>query len=416
MVVLNLRCKKLLPETKSVNDNHQSLSPGFFQTMDTLPFPEHDKKLIHFPTDYDSILERISRIDPIQYAKTRNFINGAITYLSPYISRGVITVKQVQDSVLSKNIPPGSIENFLQELAWREYFQRVWQAKGNDLFYDIKQSQNNVVHHKMIESVQSANIGITSIDGLIKEFYETGYMHNHVRMYVASITCNLGKAHWAAPAQWLYYHLLDGDLASNTCSWQWVAGAFSSKKYYCNQENINRYTHSHQQNTFLDTPTENLAYTPIHNALKSKLDLTLKTQLPSLAKPTIDITKPTLIYNSYNLDPLWRKNEDVNRIVLLEPSHFKQFPVSEKVIAFVLSLAKNIPNYQLMVGEVSELKELYEKSPLSLTGLISKEHPAFKHYPGLKDERDWIYPHVTGYFPSFFSFWKKCQKSGIRRS
>lgn len=381
--------------------------------MDSLLFPEHDKKTIRFPTDYDSILERINNINPIQYGKTRNFINGAVTYLSPYISRGVITPKQVQDSVLSKNIPSGLIEKFLQELAWREYFQRVWQAKGNDLFYDIKQSQPGVTHHKMIESVQNANTGIGSIDGLIKEFYETGYMHNHVRMYVASITCNVGKAYWAAPAQWLYYHLLDGDLASNTCSWQWVAGAFASKKYYCNQENINRYSHSHQQSTFLDSTIENLQNATIPNALQSTVDLNLTTQLPPGIKPTIDSTKPTLIYNSYNLDPLWRKNEDVNRIVLLEPSHFKQFPVSEKVIAFVLNLAKNIPNYQLMVGEVSELKELYAKTPLSLNGLISKEHPAFKHYPGLKDERDWIYPHATGYFPSFFSFWKKCRKSGI---
>jgi deoxyribodipyrimidine photo-lyase len=384
--------------------------------MDALLFPDHDKKPTHFPTDYDSILERIGNIDPIQYGKTRNFINGAVTYLSPYISRGVISVRQVQESVLAKNHHPVLIEKFLQELAWREYFQRAWQAKGSELFCDLKQSQPDVIHHKMIESIQNANTGIVSIDGLIKEFYETGYMHNHVRMYVASIACNMGKAHWSTPAQWMYYHLLDGDLASNTCSWQWVAGAFSSKKYYCNQENINRYTHSHQQKTFLDTPTENLPQAPIPNALKSTLDLNLKTQLPSVDKPTIDITKPTLIYNSYNLDPLWRKDEDVNRILLLEPSHFKQFPVSDRVIAFILDLAKNIPNYHLMVGEVSELKELYTKSSLSLTGLISKEHPTFKHYPGLKDERDWIYPHVTGYFSSFFSFWKKCLKSGITRS
>jgi deoxyribodipyrimidine photo-lyase len=379
-------------------------------------FPEQEKKPIHFPTDYSAILERVDNIHPTQYGKTRNFINGAVTYLSPYISRGVISVKQVQESVLSKTQDAATIEKFLQELAWREYFQRVWQAKGNELFLDIKQPQPDVIHHHMIESIQEANTGISSIDKSIKEFYETGYLHNHVRMYVASVACNMSKAHWSAPAQWMYYHLLDGDLASNTCSWQWVAGAFSSKKYYCNQENINRYTHSHQQNTFLDTPTENLPQAPIPSVLKSTLDLNLKTQLPSVDKPTIDIAKPTLIYNSYNLDPLWRKDEDVNRILLLEPSHFQQFPVSEKMIAFILALSQNIPTCQVMVGEVFELKELYNLSPLAETGLISKEHPAFNHYPGLKDERDWIYPHVTGYFPSFFSFWKKCLKSGITRS
>jgi deoxyribodipyrimidine photo-lyase len=189
-----------------------------------------------------------------------------------------------------------------------------------------------------------------------------------------------------------------------------VSGAFSSKKYYCNQENINRYTHSNQINTFLDVIVESLSTAQIPDTLKSTLDLNLKTQLPIIPTPSIDTTKPTLIYNSYNLDPLWRKDEDVNRILLLEPSHFQKFPVSEKVIEFVINLSENIPGIQLMVDEISELTALYKNSPLGLNGLISKEHPAFTHYEGIKDERNWIYPEVKGYFNSFFSFWKKCEK------
>ena len=370
-------------------------------------FPKPENR-ISFPTDYDSILERITKINPVQYGKTRNFIDGAVTYLSPYISRGVISVKQVQDAVLAKGFPPSMIEKFRQELAWREYFQRVWQSKGDGLFQDMKQLQTDILHNQMIESIMNANTGISVIDKLIDEFYETGYLHNHVRMYIASISCNTGKAHWSAPAQWMYYYLLDGDLASNTCSWQWVAGAFSSKKYYCNQENINRYTHSHQSQTFLDAATETLADASVPEALKSTLDLNLKTTLPIVAKPIIDVNKPTLIYNSYNLDPLWRKQEDVNRILLLEPSHFQKFPVSEKVLDFIIQLSRNIPNCQLMVGEVDELKAWYKDINVNESSLISKEHPAFSYYSGIKDERDWMYPSVVGNFNSFFSFWKKC--------
>jgi deoxyribodipyrimidine photo-lyase len=374
-------------------------------------FPEIQRQpTISFPTDYNSILERVNKINPIQYGKTRNFIDGAVTYLSPYISRGVISIKQVQESVLAKGHHSAAIEKFLQELAWREYFQRAWQSKSDGLFQDIKQAQPEVFHHKMIEAISNAATSISAIDNLIEEFYQTGYLHNHARMYVASIACNIGKAHWSAPAQWMYYHLLDGDLASNTCSWQWVSGAFSSKKYYCNQENINRYTHSNQINTFLDVIVESLSTAQIPDTLKSTLDLNLKTQLPIIPTPSIDTTKPTLIYNSYNLDPLWRKDEDVNRILLLEPSHFQKFPVSEKVIEFVINLSENIPGIQLMVDEISELTALYKNSPLGLNGLISKEHPAFTHYEGIKDERNWIYPEVKGYFNSFFSFWKKCEK------
>ncbi|HRG79681.1 MAG TPA: hypothetical protein PL167_08720, partial [Cyclobacteriaceae bacterium] len=103
-----------------------------------------------------------------------------------------------------------------------------------------------------------------------------------------------------------------------------------------------------------------------------------------------------------------RKNEDVNRIFLLEPLHFQKFPLSEKVLEFIVNLSLNIPSCQLMIGEVSELKECYINSPLGKNGLISKEHPAFDYYPGIKDQRDWIYPEVVGYFNSFSSFWKKC--------
>ncbi len=372
-------------------------------------FPQEEKSIV-FPTDYKFILARINQINPVAYCKSRNFIDGAVTYLSPYISRGVISVKQVQNLVLEKGYPSALIEKFLQELAWREYFQRVWQAKGEALFEDLKQPQADVVHRQMLAAIVDAKTGITAVDKLILDFYKTGYLHNHVRMYVASMACNLGKAHWTAPAQWMYYHLLDGDLASNTCSWQWVAGTFSSKKYYCNQENINRHTNTSQIDTFLNRPTEVLIYSPVPDVLKATMDLYLKTILPVASKPSIDVNKPTVIYNSYNLDPLWRKNENVNRILLLEPSHFEKYPVNEKVIEFIINLSRNISSCQLMVGEVSELKECYKNSMLGQDGLISKEHPAFHYYPGIKDQRDWIYPEVEGYFNSFFSFWKQCVK------
>jgi len=373
-------------------------------------FPNEKPEVVQFPTDYRSILKRIDEINPKQYGRTRNFVNGAVSYLSPYISRGVISVKQIQESILRKVYDPATIEKFLQELAWREYFQRVWQAKGDALLRDMKQPQSNVLHSEMIDSIEQANTGITAIDGLITDFYKTGYLHNHVRMYVASMACNIGGAHWSTPSQWMYYHLLDGDVASNACSWQWVAGAFSSKKYYCNQENINRYTHSSQHHTFLDRPVESLATISVPDQLRNISKPLLTIELPTAKTLNLDITKPTLIYNSYNLDPLWRKEEDVNRVLLLEPSHFQKFPVGKKVLDFVLRLSDNISEIHTMVGEVAELKGMYQGSELGDAALISKEHPAFTHYPGTKDSREWIYPTVTGYYPSFFSFWKKCEK------
>ena len=364
-----------------------------------------------FPTGYQEILQRVQNINPVQYAKTRNFVNGAVTYLSPYISRGAISVKQVMETVLHKGYKPYQIEKFLQELAWREYYQRVWQYAGDDIWKDIKQPQQDVLHHQMITAVDEVATGIEAIDKSIENLYNSGYMHNHVRMYTASLVCNMAKAHWLQPSQWMYYHLLDGDIASNNCSWQWVAAAFASKKYYFNQENINKYAFSKQQNSFLDKSYEEILAMPVPEILMSTNNLLLQTLLPVTQTPILDTSKPTLIYNSYNLDILWRKHEDVNRVLLLEPSHFKKYPVSKKVLQFIIDLSKNIDGIILCTREISDISGLYKNDSLpDKECIISKEHPAFTYYPGIKDSRDWMFADVTGYYNSFFSFWKKCEK------
>ncbi|MFM6969253.1 MAG: FAD-binding domain-containing protein, partial [Sediminibacterium sp.] len=338
-----------------------------------------------FPTDYVSIMQRVDAVDPIKYARTRNFIHGDVTYLSAYIARGVISVKQIMEAVLQKGYKPYAIEKFLQELAWREYYQRVWQVKKEDIFSDLKQEQPDYLHYQIPAAIVHAATGIQILDNQINAFYTTGYLHNHIRMYLASIVCNNAKSHWLAPARWMYYHLLDGDLASNSCSWQWVAGSFSSKKYYCNQENINKYTSSNQRHTFLDDSYEHIATMPVPKVLEATSTPTFVTNLPQTAVPKLDTSKSTLLYNSYNLDPLWRADESVNRVLILEPSHFNKYPVSDKVINFIIDLSKNISGIEIYVGEVDSLVSQYKNTDLTISNaFISKEHPAFEYYPGIK--------------------------------
>ena len=71
---------------------------------------------------------------------------------------------------------------------------------------------------------------------------------------------------------------------------------------------------------------------------------------------------------------------------------------------------KNINGIQVYTGELEDIQKLYPIAKSSNKDfIISKEHPAFNHYTGSKDEREWMFPTVTGYYPSFFSYWKKCQ-------
>jgi deoxyribodipyrimidine photo-lyase len=363
---------------------------------------EHSEVL--FPTDYASVLKRIQHIDAGKYAKTRNFINGAVTYLSPYISRGFISLLQIREVVMHDK-KMYEVEKLMQELAWREYFQRIWQFYGNGIFNDVKQPQQNVQHRQIPAAVVNASTTIDGIDTGIENLYKTGYMHNHLRMYTAMLTCNVARSHWSMPAKWMYYHLLDGDLASNTLSWEWVAGSFSSKKYFANQENISKYTGSNQQRGYLAFDYETIANMPIPTALEETVSLELKTNLPIAEAIKIDASLPTLVYNTYNIDPAWHKEKEANRTLLLEPSHFEAYPVSEKVLNWMIELAiKNIPNIQIFVGEFSDLAAL-------TNGIIHfKEHPTTQHFKGLQESRNWLFPEVQGNFNSFFAYWKKCEK------
>ncbi|MEX0636416.1 MAG: hypothetical protein WD135_06585, partial [Ferruginibacter sp.] len=93
---------------------------------------------MNFPADFQSIQNRIAEINPKRYASSRNYINGAVTYLSPYISRGVISVNDVRKAILAKSNVDDAFK-LIQELAWREYWQRMWQHYELGVLEDIKQ-------------------------------------------------------------------------------------------------------------------------------------------------------------------------------------------------------------------------------------------------------------------------------------
>lgn len=357
-----------------------------------------------FPSDIAGIEARIERIDPIRYGATRNFGNGAVTYLSPYISRGVISTKQVFNHVLSLSLPWNKIEKLVQELAWRDYWQQIWITKGDKINQDLKHPQTNVSNHQISNAIRTGQTGIHVIDEAIHLFLKNGYMHNHIRMYVASLACNIANSHWKTPAQWMYYHLLDGDWASNALSWQWVAGSNANKKYYANQANINKYFKDNQKGSFLDINYEEFQYLECPEVLRPISLPDLSSNLPQSDSISINSKIPTLIYNYYNLDPYWKHGVTANRILLLEPSTFRKYPVARKCLDWALSLGKNIPDLQLFTGEFSALLNV-----LGHSKIIFKEHPLNGNYVGHEEERDWMFD-IQGYYPSFFAFWKQCKK------
>ena len=360
-----------------------------------------------FPTKYDKILEKVDLIQPIKYASTRNYKNGNVTKLSPYISRGVISTRFIYEKLVENGINLKKCEKFIQELAWRDFWQQIWVSKGSLINKDLKRPQEDVNDFKISKSLVEAKTGINSVDEEISNLYENGYMHNHMRMYVASIATNIAKSHWKIPARWMYYHLLDGDWASNALSWQWVAGSNSNKKYYANQDNINKYFNSNQKNTFLDNSYEFISSMNIPNEIEEKYDLELNSNLQNNKEIRIDNSLPTLIYNYYNIDPNWRKDEKVNRVLIFEPRVFAEYPVSQKCLDFSLNLSKNIKDIQIFYGNFEEFCSRY-----NVPNLIFKEHPLNKHYSGLEEQRDWLFK-IEGEYLSFFKYWNKIRKKLI---
>ncbi len=354
-----------------------------------------------FTTNYSEIIDRVNNFNPLPYANTRNYSDGAVSRLSPYISRGVISTIHVASSLLRSGYKPEEIEKFIQELAWRDYWQICWQHKN--VLAPIKSDFNQHTERQIPTAIVQANTGIHKIDEAINELYETGYMHNHMRMYVAMLVCNIANCDWLTGAKWMYYHLLDGDPASNMLSWQWICGANSNKKYYANQENINRFFKDNQTGTYLDVSYDKISKIEVPNALAEVNSISLVTERPSSDKLHIKFPS-TLLYTPFNLDPVWRSDEDHNRILILENDLLNTFSCSNMVIDFMLSLGKNIDGLQLYVGSFEQLCQSFPKQKF-----IYKEHPTNNHFRGIMDQREWLFEHHR-YASSFFKFWNKAKK------
>lgn len=350
---------------------------------------------------FKDILAIIDSFDPIKYTHNRNFIDGNVSKLSPYISRGVISTRFVFER-LKVNYSFFELEKFLQELVWRDHWQQQW--KSNRPFENINPPILQP-HRKGIPiSILKGETGINAIDSGIKQLIRTGYLHNHIRMYIASLICNFARCDWQTGANWMYYHLLDGDLASNHLSWQWVAGTNSKKAYVFNQNNVNKYCYTRQRETFIDRPYEGLLSEFIPDILQE----VVMPQLPSPQVKEVENDFPIAassanLYNWWNIDPQWNLSSDL-KILILEPSLLEKFPISQKSMDFLVNQAKElIPSIKIYRGEFLDLKKI-----LPHTVFHYKNHPLNK-YEGIVYEQNLIAPIVEPQ-PSFFKYWNKVKK------
>jgi deoxyribodipyrimidine photo-lyase len=185
---------------------------------------------------------RLAAVRPGEYARTRNHLEGAVTRLSPYITHGFLSLPRVHSQVQERH-GIDDRHKWVFELAWREYFHHVWRHRGEGIFASLHGGPlpDEAYVRELPADIRRGATGVPVVDRAVRMLYATGWLHNHARLWLASYVVHLRKVHWRAGADWLYGHLLDGDLASNHLSWQWVAGRGSPKPYLFNAGNVARY-------------------------------------------------------------------------------------------------------------------------------------------------------------------------------
>ncbi|CAN4267972.1 Cryptochrome/DNA photolyase, FAD-binding domain containing protein [Methylophilaceae bacterium] len=185
-------------------------------------------------------LRRLTQMQPVAYGKNRNFLDGQVTRLSPYLRHGCLNLGEAIHA--TKKLASSGADKLLFEFAWRDYWRKVWYANGHAIDSDMEPEKVRLRRLAVSDDLQAATTGLPCMDHFVQTLKRTGYLHNHARMWLASYMVHWRGVDWRKGASWMQRLLLDGDQASNNLSWQWVASTFGSKPYFFNKENLSKYS------------------------------------------------------------------------------------------------------------------------------------------------------------------------------
>ena len=189
-----------------------------------------------------------------RYANGRNYDHGpgahkAVSRLSPYIRRRLVTEAEVVQAAIAAH-GPDKAEKFIDEIIWRGYFKgwlerrpQVWGSYVAGVQADLAALDRDRKLRRNLQRAMDGQTGLDCFDAWAVELVETGYLHNHARMWFASIWIFTLGLPWRLGADFFYRHLLDGDVASNTLGWRWAAGLHTrGKPYPARADNIATFT------------------------------------------------------------------------------------------------------------------------------------------------------------------------------
>jgi len=273
------------------------------------------------------------------YSKLRNFDFGPdnrsnISCLSPYITHGIINELEVIDKSLKK-FSFAKNEKFIQEVLWRVYWKgwlelrpNVWSDYLNELGKVKDKFKNNQSYLDAIE-------GKTNVDCFnqwVIELKENNYLHNHTRMWFASIWIFTLELPWQLGAEFFMQHLYDGDTASNTLGWRWVAGVQTQGKHYLASEwNINKFTNNRFKKIKLNEDAKPISSDKIYSV-----------NYNSFENYEISEDKTLLVFeNNMTFEFSDFKDHKFKKILLISNDTNRTIKLSEKVLKFKANLLED---------------------------------------------------------------------------
>ena len=341
-----------------------------------------------------------------QYAKLRNFDYGSkkrdnISCLSPYITHGVIN----EIEIINKSLKKFSFtknEKFIQEVLWRVYWKgwlelrpTVWKDFLSDL-EKIKKENSNDLNYK---NAINGNTNLECFNEWVKELKENNYLHNHARMWFASIWIFTLKLPWQLGAEFFLQHLFDGDAASNTLGWRWVAGIQTKGKNYIAKEwNIKLFSDNRFQNLKLNENVE-----PIFDNRTYSSETKIFENVKGIENKNLIIFDNNLSFETSDF-----QNNKFKKVFLASnENQNRQIKLSEKNIEFKKKLFEDQKNRLL--------KESVECEIIDIKDLKDIEENLIALYPSVGENLDYLnsnnLKNISFLYRKIDQFsWKYCNK------
>ena len=346
---------------------------------------------MNFETTRAKAIENLDRFverNLSDYSKLRNFDFGPdkrsnVSCLSPYITHGVLNEVEIIKKSLAK-YSFNKNEKFIQEVLWRTYW-KGWLELRPSVWSDYIISLNSI-REKYKENINylraiEGKTNIECFDEWVKELKTHNYLHNHTRMWFASIWIFTLDLPWQLGAEFFLKHLYDGDAASNTLGWRWVAGIQTQGKHYLASEwNIKKFTNNRFQNIKLN-----------ENAPPKMADKTYSIIKNDFVNPTINEDKTLIIFeNSLSFEISNLKEFKFNKIILVVNSNeFRQVKLSDNVIKF---------KSELINDQLERIESLSINCEIvSVDKLKEIKSDFYILYPSVGENLDFVMSNLSNY-------------------